>query len=184
MSRKHPYTIGHGNRTISEFLGLLKKYRVDYIIDVRSKPYSKFNPHFNRDELGATLQEHDITYVFMGDNLGGRPADLSCYNIEGKVDYDKVKLKSFFREGIDRIKTAYNKNLSIALMCSESKPGSCHRTKLIGEALSSIGIDLQHIDEKGKLKDQLTVMNELKIGVPEFDLFGASILSSSRKAYL
>ena len=181
---KHPYTIGHGNRTINEFLELLKKYCVDYVIDVRSKPYSKFNPHFNQDELGVTLREHGITYVFMGDNLGGRPKDLSCYTPEGKVDYDKVRLKPFFKEGIERIKTACSKKLSIALMCSEAKPCDCHRTKLIGEALSSLDIDLQHINERGKLKDQLTVMNELKTGIPEFDLFGTPLLSSSRKAYL
>ena len=69
-------------------------------------------------------------------------------------------------------------------MCSESKPCECHRSKLIGKVLNSENIVLKHIDEKGKLKDQITVINELNEGLSEFDLFGNPTNSTSRKAYL
>lgn len=120
----------------------------------------------------------------MGDTLGGRPKDTTCYDNEGKVDYDVVKTKDFFINGIDRLKTAYEKNLVIAIMCSESNPCECHRSKLIGRALFTDKITLMHIDEKGKLKDQSSVINELNKGKAEFDLFGNPLNTTSRKTYM
>ena len=120
----------------------------------------------------------------MGDSIGGRPKDTSCYDDEGKVDYEIVKTKDFFIQGIDRLKTAYNKDINVVIMCSESKPCECHRSKLIGRVLSLENIVLKHIDEKGKLKDQTSVINELNKGLGEFDLFGNPINATSRKAYL
>lgn len=178
------YTIGHGSRTIEEFISLLKRYQVKYVLDVRSKPYSKYFTHFNKEELKTALKQECITYGFMGDTLGGRPSDVSCYNNEGKVDYEAVKTKSFFLEGINRLKKAYQDGYRVALMCSESKPCECHRSKLIGTSLTENNIYLNHIDEKGNLKDQEEVMDELRIGFPETDLFGQSVLTSSRRAYL
>jgi hypothetical protein len=69
-------------------------------------------------------------------------------------------------------------------MCSESKPCECHRSKLIGKVLITDNIVLKHIDEKGKLKDQSTVINELNKGLSQYDLFGNPINTTSRKAYL
>ncbi|MHA1292798.1 MAG: hypothetical protein ACTSQJ_09050 [Promethearchaeota archaeon] len=34
------FTIGHSNHQIDNFLQLLKKWNVEYIIDIRSVPYS------------------------------------------------------------------------------------------------------------------------------------------------
>lgn len=182
---KHPlYTIGHGARKNEEFLFLLQQFNVEYLIDVRSQPYSKFYPQFNQNQLKVFLESNNITYVFMGDALGGRPEDPTCYDTEGKVDYAKVKNKDFFVQGIHRLKTAYSKNLVTAIMCSESKPCECHRTKLIGQELSKEHIGLKHIDENGRLKDQATVINELNKGLSDLDLFGNQISSKSRKAYL
>jgi len=184
MGKLPLYTIGHGNRTLGQFLALLNKFSVDYLIDVRSQPYSKFNPHFNQNDLKFFLERNGIKYVFMGDSIGGRPKDPSCYDSEGKVDYEVVKTKSFFLEGVDRLRTAYNNDASVVIMCSESKPGECHRSKLIGRVLNSEKILLKHIDEKGNLKDQASVINELNKGLSEFDLFGNLVNATSRKAYL
>jgi len=163
---------------------LLKNFGIEYLIDVRSQPYSKFNPQFNQHDLKFFLERNGIKYVFMGDSIGGRPKDTSCYDDEGKVDYEIVKTKDFFIQGIDRLKTAYNKDINVVIMCSESKPCECHRSKLIGRVLSLENIVLKHIDEKGKLKDQTSVINELNKGLGEFDLFGNPINATSRKAYL
>jgi uncharacterized protein (DUF488 family) len=164
MERKPIYTIGHGSRKNSEFVSVLKKFGIQYLVDVRSQPYSKFNPQFNQNDLKFTLESNGIKYVFMGESLGGRPSDLSCYDREGKVDYELVKTKDFFIKGIDRLKTAYEKEVPIVIMCSESKPGECHRSKLIGRVLQTDGIILQHIDEKDRIKGQADVINELKRG--------------------
>lgn len=184
MEKTPLYTIGHGNRKTEDFLSILKDFKIDFLIDVRSMPYSKFNPQFNQNELKYFLELNGITYVFMGDTIGGRPKDTSCYDDEGKVDYEAVKTKEFFLKGIKRLKTAYQKDINLVLMCSESKPCECHRSKLIGRVLDLDKIVLKHIDEKGRLKDQTTVINELNKGLPEINLFDEQINSTSRKSYL
>lgn len=184
MEKRPLYTIGHGARRLEDFLSLLIYFQVKYLIDVRSQPYSKFNPHFNQNELKFFLEKHGIVYVFMGEDIGGRPKDISCYDKEGRVDYEIVKTKDFFINGIQRLKTAYYKNINAAIMCSESKPCECHRSKLIGRVLSVDNIILQHIDENGKTKDQATVINELNKGLSSIDLFGNQINVTSRKTYL
>lgn len=184
MEKKALYTIGHGNRKPEDFLALLKDYGIEYLIDVRSQPYSKFNPQYNQNDLKFFLERNNIKYVFMGETIGGRPKDRTCYDDEDKVDYEVVKTKEFFLQGISRLKTAYEKDINVVIMCSESKPCECHRSKLIGKVLNNDNIILKHIDEKGKLKDQNTVINELNKGLSEYDLFGNPINSTSRKAYL
>jgi uncharacterized protein (DUF488 family) len=150
------FTIGHGTRPLPLFLELLGKFHIAFLIDIRSIPYSAFNPQYRREPLAKALHEHNIRYVFMGDALGGRPSDPSCYH-DGKVDYEAVKQKDFFLRGIERLKTAYEKDLKAALLCSESKPAECHRSKLIGPALQYNNIPLMHIDENGALLDQATL---------------------------
>ncbi len=68
-------------------------------------------------------------------------------------------------------------------MCSESKPSECHRSKLVGRVLSADNIVLKHIDESGKIKDQVTVINQLNKGFSDFDLFGKIINATSRNPY-
>ena len=183
MVKKRLYTIGHGNRKSHDFLALLKEFGIEYLIDVRSQPYSKFNPQYNQNDLKFFLEDNGIRYVFMGDTIGGRPKDKSCYDSEGKVDYEVVKTKDFFINGIERLKTAYNKDINVVIMCSESKPRECHRSKLIGKVLNTENIILKHIDENGKIKDQATVINELNKGLSAIDLFGNPLNVTSRKAY-
>jgi uncharacterized protein (DUF488 family) len=154
MKNTHLFSIGHGSRKAEDFLELLQKYGIRFLADVRSKPYSRFHPQFNKNKLDEFLASHDIKYVFMGEELGGRPSDLSCYDGEGKVDYELVKQKDFFRKGIDRLETASKKKVPLAIMCSERDPCMCHRSKLIGKVLWDEGINVMHIDEDGNLKDQ------------------------------
>ena len=148
------FTIGHGTRPINELLGLLKKYNIDYLADVRSQPYSKFNPQYNRESLHRSLNQADIKYIYLGDTLGGRPQDPSCHDTTGRIDYNLVRQKDFFKKGIERLISANQKDLNLALLCSERKPELCHRSKLIGQKLKEENIIAQHIDETGELKDQ------------------------------
>lgn len=157
------YTIGYGNRDIVEFIDLLKKYEIQFVIDVRSAAYSKYNEAYSYHPLQEILKENGIKYVSMGEQLGGRPKDDSCYT-DGKVDYGKVATKAFYQAGIDRLKTALQKQLQIVLMCSELKPEQCHRTKLIGQTLDDIGIELAHIDETGIVRNQTEIIDRLTNG--------------------
>jgi uncharacterized protein (DUF488 family) len=150
------YTIGYGNRINGDFVKLLQNFEIKFLVDVRTQPSSRFNPDFSKDELEKRLKQHSIRYIFMGDSLGGRPKDSSCY-IDGKVDYAKVREKSFYQKGISYLHTAWGKQLRIALMCSEAKPQECHRSKLIGNTLAENQIDVAHIDEAGATKTQLQI---------------------------
>ncbi|AWH86718.1 hypothetical protein HYN59_17105 [Flavobacterium album] len=151
MEKTPLYTIGHGTRKAEDFLVLLNRYSIKYLVDVRSVPYSRFNPQYRQAALKSFLEVNGITYVFMGDALGGRPKDKTCYNEKGRVDYSVISTKPFFRDRIERLKQACAGNISLAIMCSESKPSECHRTHLIANVLASEGIDVLHIDEKGNL---------------------------------
>lgn len=183
MSNSTIFSIGHGTKKIETFIEELQSFNILFLIDVRTSPYSKYNPQYNKEQLLFHLKEKGITYVFLGDKLGGLPRDRSCYS-EGKVDYNKVKDKNFFTEGLSRLLTANSKKINVAMMCSETKPQECHRSKLIGRELMNNDISVNHIVSKGKLKDQKTVMLELTKGLGETDLFGNSTLFTSRKKYI
>jgi len=85
----HPilYTIGHSNHDQEHFCTLLQQHRIDVLADVRSQPYSRYTPHFNAEERKAALATHGIRYVFLGDQLGGRPRDPQHYDEQGRALY-------------------------------------------------------------------------------------------------
>lgn len=157
------YTIGYGNRSMEELVELLHHYDVKFLVDIRSQPYSRFKPEFSNDALEKRLKQHHIRYIFMGDTLGGRPKDSTCY-VDGRVDYAKVCEKPFYQRGISYLHTAWTKQLHVALMCSEAKPQECHRSKLIGNTLIERDIEVMHIDEEGKIKTQQEINQILTNG--------------------
>jgi uncharacterized protein (DUF488 family) len=164
MQNKQLYTIGHGVRKADDFLELLKKYNINYLADVRSVPYSRFNPQYRQPALKSFLEDNGITYIFLGDTLGGRPKDTSCYDENGRIDYRIVSTKPFFREGIESLKDVYKKHINLAIMCSESNPIECHRTHLISNALQKENIEIVHIDEKGNLQKHEDILLKLPNG--------------------
>lgn len=177
--RRRLYTIGYGARTLDEFLAVLASHQIEFLVDVRTAPYSKFKQEFSRDLLQHHLEKAGIRYVFMGDVIGGQPKDPACYT-DGKVDYDKVRAQPAFQGGVDRLKKAFESRRSVALMCSEGRPEQCHRSKLIGEALAVAGVPVWHIDDDGQLLTQEQVIDRLTQG--QMDLFGHTPFSS-RKRY-
>ncbi len=172
------FTIGYGARALDDLIAALKANRIEYLIDVRTSPYSKFKSEFSRELLQYHIERAGIRYLFMGDLIGGQPRDPACQT-EGKVDYDKVRAQPFFQTGIERLRKAFEQGRRAALMCSEGRPEQCHRSKLIGEALTAIGIPVCHIDEDGRLLTQTQVIDRLTHG--QMDLFGKSF--TSRKRY-
>lgn len=172
------YTIGYGSREIAEFLRLLKAYSIEYLVDVRSVPFSRYKPDFSQKQLDRHLNQANITYVFMGHQLGGQPKDASLYT-RGKANYDLIKASKPYLEGIVRLQTALDKSLKLALMCSEGRPEDCHRSKLIGESLAELGVDVLHIDENGQLKSHATVIQSL-VGI-QLSFLNPSF--TSRKRY-
>ncbi len=181
MTKSPVYTIGYGARDMAAFIQVLQTNGIVYLIDVRSKPYSRYKPDFSKDALERRLQQSGIRYVFMGKTLGGQPDDPDCYT-DGKVDYDKCRQKPFFREGIGRLRRAWEQQLPAAIMCGEGKPENCHRSKLIAPALLAEGIEVAHIDENDQLITQEDVILRVTKGQPS--LFGDEFHRlTSRKRY-
>lgn len=160
MNKSSLYSIGYGGRKIEEFTSLIKRYGIKFLVDLRSKPYSRYNTEFSQKNLKAILHDNGIKYIFMGDSLGGMPSDFSCYT-DGYVDYGKVQEKGFYKKGIERLLVASEKKIPVVLMCSEKKPHECHRSKLVGETLSKNNIEINHIDETGELVSQRRVILRL-----------------------
>jgi len=168
------YSIGHGHKTVEEFIAELQAYGVEYLVDVRSAPFSKWAPHFNQGYIEHVLNEHGIKYIYMGDSIGGRPLNDSCYDEDGFFDYQRMAAIPQFQEGIQRLIKANDKKCITAVMCSETDPSQCHRSKLIGrELLFEHDIDMQHIISCEKTLSETEVIVALTKGSwsPEPNLF-------------
>lgn len=161
MDKNIIYTVGHSNYTFETFLKIVTSYGIQYIVDVRSYPYSNYCPHFNREELKELLKQNGVSYLFMGDNLGARPKDRNCY-ISGKVDFEILKETESFKAGIFRLKDALNRKLALALMCSEKEPINCHRAILISRVLKEEGCEVLHILDADSTCSQQEIETELQ----------------------
>ncbi len=172
MSTSKIYTIGHSNHEIETFINLLKTAKIDMIVDVRSAPFSKMYPHFNRDTLESVLKDNKIGYLFLGDLIGGRSRNRSDYE-NGQVVYSRLASKDDYQATIKRVLDGSAK-FQIALMCSEKEPLDCHRTLLVSQSLSDLGVEVAHIHADGKIESQSDVLNRLlrNYNLDAPDLFG------------
>ena len=162
MNRRNSavFTIGHSNHAAEVFRRLLQRHGIEEVMDVRSSPHSRYNPQFNRRALQAALAEAGVEYVFMGAELGGRPVDPSCYDSEGRVQYDRLAETDAFNVGIRRVIQRAGQR-RMALMCSEKEPLDCHRTLLIARILSARGLAVAHILADGGLEGHAAAMDRL-----------------------
>ena len=165
------YTVGHSNHSIEKFVGLLSANGITAVADVRSRPFSRRRPQFNRERLAAALAQHNIAYVFLGKELGARSEDPSCYE-NGKVQYSRLAATPAFKAGIERVLAGAEK-FRVALMCAEKEPLDCHRTLLVTRVLESIGAEIAHILADGSLESQEKTMSRLVglVGLSKEDLF-------------
>ena len=165
------------------FLNLLRPSDITLLIDVRSRPQSARFPHFDRIELEQALPTAGIRYLFLGDELGGRPDDPKVYRSDGLVDY-RARRKSFgFRTGIERIQLELEKN-DIALMCAEEDPITCHRFLMICPELTPLGIDPNHIRKGGVIESQRDAEDRLLRTIRFADVASDSLFSSDRESSL
>ena len=165
------FTIGHSNLEFSKFLALLKQHNIQAIADVRSAPYSQYNPHFNREPLQRALQEQGISYVFLGEELGARRSERECY-IAGRADYDLISRSPAFKRGVERVMQGAAK-MRVALMCAEKEPLDCHRCILVSPHLRERGLGVFHILADGTLENHEQTENRLLhlFELPERELF-------------
>jgi uncharacterized protein (DUF488 family) len=154
------FTIGYAGRTIEDFMLFLKQHKITALCDVRSMPYSARNPQFNREVLKKGLKANNIEYVFLGEDLGARPKDSSCY-VDGKAIYEKIAATTLFKKGLERVKLGMKKGYNLVLMCAEKDPMACHRTILICRNLRGQGVDIQHIIDHKTIETQTDLEKRL-----------------------
>lgn len=155
-------TVGHSNLPAADLVRLLRAHGVQTVVDVRSAPYSRYVPQFNRETLSDLLEDAGIEYRYAGDFLGGRPADPTCYFNgqvpEGKanylelVNYPEVATRPWFQRGLARLEQLAQEGPT-AVLCSEEDPLRCHRHRLIARALAQHDVAVRHIRSSGDLED-------------------------------
>ena len=165
------YTIGHSNVPAERLLELLHRHEIAALVDVRSQPYSRFNPQFNREELAFFLKKSGLEYVFLGRELGARSEDRACYR-DGRAQYSLMAKTPLFLSGIQRLLSGIDK-FRVAIMCAEKDPIGCHRTILISRHLHEQGIEVRHILEDGNIEthDALLLRLLAAHGMQENSLF-------------
>ena len=170
-SQLNVFTIGHSNHPIVEFIALLERHGIEVVADVRSHPFSRFNPQYNRRELERSLNEHGIRYVFLGRELGARSDDPACYE-SGRVVYARLASTDLFRRGVERVLRGAE-DYRIALMCAEKDPLDCHRTVLVARALAERGVTVHHLLADGSIETHEEALSRLLdvAGLPQEDLF-------------
>jgi uncharacterized protein (DUF488 family) len=139
------YSIGHSNVAVERLIALLEQYSIRMLCDVRSSPYSRYNPQFNREAIVASLEAAGITYRFMGDTLGGKPADGS------QPDYARIAATPGFQRALNHL-IDLGRRMPTAFMCGEADYHGCHRHRLIAPELISRGVLVWHIMPDGDRK--------------------------------
>ena len=164
------YTIGHSSHSTDRFAELLAMHGVKAVADVRSMPYSRWQPQFNKEPLSSTLKADGVAYVFLGKELGARSKDPDCYD-DGVVQYRKLAETALFRSGIERLLNG-SKQMTVALMCAEKDPLDCHRTILVARELIEQGCEVKHILADGSIESHSEAMERLceQLKIPESGL--------------
>jgi uncharacterized protein (DUF488 family) len=145
------FTIGHSNHPIEHLLALLARHRVETVADVRSRPYSRFVPQYSKGALGRALADVGIGYLFLGEELGGKPPRGEVAT--ARLDYATRIREPAFLDGIAQVLAAAEQ-ARVALLCRERDPLECHRLHLICRYLAPERLDIRHILPDGRVEPQ------------------------------
>jgi len=153
------FTCGHSSHDFETWLGLLSQHGVEVVVDTRSSPYSKYVPQFDRELMKRSLEQAGIHYLYLGADLGGRPANPAYYDANGRVLYSRLRDDARFKAAIARLETGMER-FRVALFCGEEDPAHCHRRLLIGRVLTERGHIMLHIRGDGRLESDDAVAIE------------------------
>lgn len=153
------YTIGHSSHSREKLAALLRDRQIDVVVDTRSAPYSRFAPQFDRELLQRSLSAAGIRYLFLGEQLGGRPKSADYYDADGHVLYGRMTTDHAFLGGIERLERGIAE-FRVALLCGEENPAHCHRRLLVGRVLAERGHELLHIRGDGRMQTDAEITAE------------------------
>ncbi len=181
------FTVGHSNLEFAQFIKLLIDSSIQLLMDVRSRPQSGRFPQFSQPAFENLLEAEGIPYLFLGEELGGRPDDPDAYRPDGIVDY-RARRKSYaFGAGLERV-LGELASRSLALMCAEEDPLECHRFLMICPELVASGIQPLHIRRGSQIETQEATETRLLessgfADVAANTLFPAARAEALEKAY-
>jgi uncharacterized protein (DUF488 family) len=147
------FTLGHSNHSLEDWLVIVSKHSLEVIVDTRSSPFSKYAPQFDKPILQRSLESIGVRYLFLGVELGGRPANPDYYDVSGHVLYSRMRNDAQFLSAIARLEKGMEQ-YKVALICGEEDPTHCHRRLLIGRVLLERGHTMQHIRGDGRLESE------------------------------
>lgn len=150
------FTLGHSNHAIDKWLDLLRQHAIEVAVDTRTSPYSKYAPQFDKALMQRSLEGAGMRYLFLGVELGGRPANPEYYDAAGRVLYGRLRDDVHFKAAIARLETGIER-FRVALICGEEDPAHCHRRLLIGRVLTELGHTMLHIRGDGRVEQDGTV---------------------------
>lgn len=155
------FSIGHSQHELSFFLQLLQNNDVNYVLDVRSTPYSQFASSYNRENIKSFLINHGITYAYMGEYFGARPQDEKLYQPNGYLNFEEVAKSEKFKRAFESVEKGVAQGNRIAFMCTEKDPIECHRSILVTRAFFEAGYNIQHIMQNNSIQSQSDLENRL-----------------------
>jgi uncharacterized protein (DUF488 family) len=145
------HALGSSNRSLDEFIGLLRTYGIEMVADVRSFPASRF-PHFRREVFAQSLGEAGIGYAYLGKELGGyRQGGFEAYT----QTYE-------YLQGVERLERLSSRCRSV-ILCAERLPERCHR-RFISKSLEERGWKVAHIIEENRIWEPPTRGDEKEEG--------------------
>jgi uncharacterized protein (DUF488 family) len=149
------WTLGHTQQPFVELVALLRASAIVSVLDVRSRPQSRFAPVYNRARLADELAGVGLRYRWF-EVLGQRPYPDDFYDDDGHTLYERVVRQEGFDEAVDEIVAEAAADRSV-LFCREEDPGECHRYHLLGKLLAERGVDVRHIRKNGLVQNQAYV---------------------------
>jgi len=124
------YSIGYGNKGLRYIIDACRAHRIETLIDIRERPYSRFHPEMNRAHCSRELKDAGISYIWRGDTLGGLTVKITEESLKQLV--------------------AESANENIVIMCAEHDYKKCHRYSVIGKRLADDGFQVLHIVDSGR----------------------------------
>lgn len=166
------FTAGFSNLSAERFLNNLRAYDIQVLVDVRSRPFASYTPHFNKDQIETLATRAGLRYLYMGRELGGLPEDPGFYDAQGYVLYDRVASQPWFEQGIGQVLDDLRQGSRLALTCAEDNPRRCHRRLLLGRVLRERGVGVAHILANGGLISESELLDEEAAQPRQLSLFG------------
>lgn len=154
------FTIGYSGFSFGEFADMLQKNHISAVIDVRSSPYSRHFPDYDRETLKNALIQKHIYYKNYAHEFGARQ-DNPLFYTDGIMDFTKFSHSEQFLQGVEKLTQSMKKGYIFALMCAEKEPVTCHRAILVARAFRDRNYKVIHLMPDGNHLSQTDIDNTL-----------------------